>query len=118
MHLGYDGLNIDYEGNRHGAITGFTELVVETSAALHGNISGAQLSIDAPGYAGFEFRDYDYKAIADALDLMYVFNHVSLSRALLVLLAQIAADYGVFEPDVLQPDGVQVHHGIRYGVLE
>jgi hypothetical protein len=70
--LGYDGLNIDYEGNRHGAIKGFTELVVEAAAALRGNVSGAQLSIDAPGYAGFEFRDYDFKAIADSLDLMYV----------------------------------------------
>ena len=49
--LGYDGLNIDYEGNRHGAISGFTELVVETAAALRGNVTGAQLSIDAPGCA-------------------------------------------------------------------
>ena len=70
--LGYDGLNIDYEGNRHGAIAGFTQLVVEAAAALRGNVPGAQLSIDAPGYAGFEFRDYDFKAIADSLDLMYV----------------------------------------------
>ncbi len=70
--LGYNGLNIDYEGNRHGAISGFTELVTETAAALRGNLTGAQLSIDAPGYAGFEFRDYDFKAIADALDFMYV----------------------------------------------
>jgi hypothetical protein len=68
--LGYDGLNIDYEGNRHGAISGFTELVTETAAALRGNVSGAQLSIDAPGYAGFEFRNYDFKAIAQALDFM------------------------------------------------
>jgi hypothetical protein len=48
--LGYDGLNIDYEGNRHAAISGFTELITETAAALRGNVSGAQLSIDAPGY--------------------------------------------------------------------
>lgn len=69
--LGYDGLNIDYEGNRRGAITGFTELVTATAAALRGNVSGAQLSIDAPGYAGFEFRDYDFEALAHALDFMY-----------------------------------------------
>ena len=80
MRLGYDGLNIDYEGNRHGAISGFTELVVETATALRGNVSGAQLSIDAPGYAGFEFRDYDYLTIADSLDLMYYFNHILFPR--------------------------------------
>jgi hypothetical protein len=77
MQLGYDGLNIDYEGNRRGAIAGFTQLVLETAAALRGNVSGAQLSIDAPGYAGFEFRDYDFKAIADALDLMCAFDRFS-----------------------------------------
>lgn len=79
VRLGYDGLNIDYEGNRHGAIAGFTELVVETAAALRGNVSGAQLSIDAPGYAGFEFRDYDYKAIADALDIMCACSRATLA---------------------------------------
>jgi hypothetical protein len=75
ISLGYDGLNIDYEGNRHGAIAGFTELVIETAAVLRGNLSGAHLSIDAPGYAGFEFRDYDFKSIISVLDTMYAPKH-------------------------------------------
>lgn len=69
---GYDGVNIDYEGNNPAQRDGYNDLVLETAAAFHEKLPGSEVSIDAPVYPEFEGRNYDYKSIAEACDYMFV----------------------------------------------
>mmetsp|Transcript_26894 Transcript_26894/g.50268 ORF Transcript_26894/g.50268 Transcript_26894/m.50268 type:complete len:334 (-) Transcript_26894:229-1230(-) len=69
---GYDGVNIDYEGQAPKQNDGYTALVVETAAAFHEQLPGSEVSIDAPVYPEYEGRNYDYITIAEACDYMFV----------------------------------------------
>jgi len=68
---GYDGINFDYEGNNPLLRHAFTALVVEAANAFHDKLPGSEVSIDAPIYPDYEFRSYDYKAIAEACDYIF-----------------------------------------------
>lgn len=69
---GYDGINLDYEGDKPEYIDGYNSLVLETAAAFHEQIPGSEVSIDAPIYPQFEGRNYDYVAIAEATDYIFI----------------------------------------------
>lgn len=72
ISVGYDGVNIDYEGNEPKKRDGYNALVVETAAAFHEQLPGSEVSIDAPVYPEYEGRNYDYSTIAAACDYMFV----------------------------------------------
>lgn len=72
---GYDGVNIDYEGHDPHYLHGFNKLAIETANAFHLKIPGSEVSIDAPIYPEYEFRNYDYVEIAKACDYLFVMQY-------------------------------------------
>lgn len=72
MAYGYDGVNLDYEGNDPSKRDGFNALAVETANTFHERFPGSEVSIDAPVYPEYEGRSYDYVSIAEACDYMFV----------------------------------------------
>lgn len=72
IDTGYDGVNLDYEGHDPDKVYGYNSLVVETANAFHEQIPGSEVSIDAPVYAHYEGRNYDYKTISEVCDYMFI----------------------------------------------
>ena len=72
---GYDGVNIDYEGNKPQYRHGYNQLAIETANAFHLKIPGSEVSIDAPAYPEYEFRNYDYVEIAKACDYLFIMQY-------------------------------------------
>jgi spore germination protein YaaH len=69
---GYDGINLDYEGNNPEEVKGYNLLVVEAANAFHAQLPGSEVSMDAPIYPQFEGRNYDYESMAKACDYIFI----------------------------------------------
>ncbi|XP_063056327.1 di-N-acetylchitobiase-like [Engraulis encrasicolus] len=77
MHF-LDGINLDIEQSikeESPEYFALTALVNETTAAFHREIPGSQVSFDVPFSPICGGRHYDYKAIADACDLLFVMSY-------------------------------------------
>jgi len=69
---GWDGANVDYEGHDPRLTDGYNQAVIELCNAFHAALPGSEVSIDAPFYPSYEFRNYGYAEIASACDYLFV----------------------------------------------
>ena len=72
LYKGSDGINVDYEGHDPSLSAGFSEAIVEACNAFHEMLPGSEVSIVAPFYPHYEGRNYNYTAIANACDYLFV----------------------------------------------
>lgn len=69
---GWTGVNVDYEGNNPKLTKYYNSLVIDLCQQMHQEIPGSEISVDVPIYPEYEERNYDYAALADACDSLFV----------------------------------------------
>ena len=81
----FDGLTFDYEeaitAKQKGMLDLYVQLIRETTAAFHEQVKGSQISVCvawAPD--DIDGRAYDYNALADASDLLYIMVYNTRSQ--------------------------------------